>query len=450
MQNITVDFSKALGRIKPMHAVGQPPFYGMYFDFFHYLTEANIPYSRLHDTGGAYGRNVFVDIPNIFRDFDADENAPESYDFAFTDVLLSELMKAGVKPYFRLGVTIENYPHIRAYRIYPPKDAAKWARICEHIIRHYNEGWANGFTYGIEYWEIWNEPDSVTERGSMMWLGTKEEYFDLYEVSAKHLKKCFGDSIKIGGFASCGFYAITNENAQRALKTGSTEGLNDYEKSILYFKEYFEDFLAFIKEKGAPIDFFSWHSYDPVGNTVLQQAYVEKTLEQMGYGDIEIHLNEWNTHYSVERMGTAGAAASSGAMMCAMQDTKMSMMNFYDARIGLSNYGGLFDPRWRKPFCTYDAFLAFGALYALGNQTEVKGAGEGLYATAASDGKDNAILLANIGEEREVSLNLSGKYFAYAITDDTRMKPAAIDPAAFQMAKDTVVFLSTREITIPE
>ncbi len=447
---LTVDFSKAVGKIKAMHAVGQPPFFGMYFDAFRYLTAANIPYSRLHDVGGAYGRGVFVDIPNLFRDFDADENDPASYDFAFTDVLLSELMKAGVKPYFRLGVTIENYPHIRAYRIYPPKDAAKWARICEHIIRHYNEGWANGFSYGIEYWEIWNEPDSVTERGSMMWLGTKEEYFDLYAVSAKHLKKCFGDTIKIGGFASCGFYAVTNENAKRALETGNTEGLNAYEKSLLYFKEYFEDFLAFIKKENAPIDFFSWHSYDPVGNTLIHQAYVEKTLSEMGYGDIEIHLNEWNTHHDVPSMGTAAAAASSAAMMCAMQDTKMTVMNFYDARLGLSNYCGLFDPRWRRPFCTYDAFLAFGALYALGTQAEIKGAGDGLYATAATDGKNSAILLANIGEDKEISLDLAGKYFAYAVTDDTRMKPVSLDPASFKMAKDTVVFLSEKEIVIPQ
>ena len=131
---LQVTFEQTIGKIKPMHAVGQPPFYGMYFEKFHYLTDAHIPYSRLHDTGGAYGRNVFVDIPNLFRDFDADENDPASYDFAFTDVLLSELMKAGVKPYFRLGVTIENPAQVKSYRSDPPKDYEKWARICEQII----------------------------------------------------------------------------------------------------------------------------------------------------------------------------------------------------------------------------------------------------------------------------------------------------------------------------
>ncbi len=53
------------------------------------------------------------------------------------------MVNSGVMPYYRLGVTIENYVDIKVYRIYPPKDYAKRARICEHIITHYNEGRAD-------------------------------------------------------------------------------------------------------------------------------------------------------------------------------------------------------------------------------------------------------------------------------------------------------------------
>jgi len=42
----------------------------------------------------------------------------------------------------------------------PPKDFNKWARICVNIIRHYNDGWAGGYHWGIKYWEVWNEPDN--------------------------------------------------------------------------------------------------------------------------------------------------------------------------------------------------------------------------------------------------------------------------------------------------
>ena len=73
MAKITVNFDKKCGKIKPLHGVGQPPFVGTDFSYFHYLTEANIPFSRLHDVGGAYGGNLYADIPNLFRDFDANE-----------------------------------------------------------------------------------------------------------------------------------------------------------------------------------------------------------------------------------------------------------------------------------------------------------------------------------------------------------------------------------------
>ena len=207
MATIKIDLNKKVKAMKPLHGGGQPPIGGKDMtEFFHYVTEAGIPFSRLHDVGGPFGGNRFVDIPNIFPDFDADENDPASYDFAFTDVLLEAMAKYDLKPIFRLGVTIENQAHIKAYRIHPPKDYGKWARICEHVIRHYNEGWADGFHYDMKYWEIWNEPENPGNAwGPCMWGGTKEEFFELYRITALHLRSCFAD-IKIGGFGSCGFF----------------------------------------------------------------------------------------------------------------------------------------------------------------------------------------------------------------------------------------------------
>ncbi|MBO7404844.1 MAG: hypothetical protein J6V24_07760 [Clostridia bacterium] len=99
--------------IKPLHGVGQPPIAGDGFSrIARWLTPAGIPFSRLHDVGGCFGNNLFVDIPNLFRDFDADPADPASYDFTFTDMLIQALTEAGVEPFFRLGVTIENFARI--------------------------------------------------------------------------------------------------------------------------------------------------------------------------------------------------------------------------------------------------------------------------------------------------------------------------------------------------
>ncbi len=173
---------------------------------------AGIPYSRLHDTEGKYGSGEYVNIHCIFPDFDADVNDPKSYNFEATDIYLKYIKKAGTKIFYRLGETIENSEIFHRY-IYPPKDYQKWAEICEHIIMHYNEGWADGFYHGIEYWEIWKEPDH-----GKMWIGAPESFFEFYRVVANYLKTRF-PHLKIGGYAASGFYAAYRENTSEWFKT---------------------------------------------------------------------------------------------------------------------------------------------------------------------------------------------------------------------------------------
>ena len=134
MIRITVCPDRRAGRVRPVHGVGQPPFLGLDFSLLQTLTAAKIPFSRLHDVGGAFGGGRFVDIPNLFPDFDRDPADPANYDFAFTDRLIGALVEAGVEPYYRLGVTIENHAALRAYRIHPPRDFLHWAKIAEGII----------------------------------------------------------------------------------------------------------------------------------------------------------------------------------------------------------------------------------------------------------------------------------------------------------------------------
>lgn len=409
--DIKINFSKTIGKIKPMHAVGQPPFSGTSFDMFKYLTDAGIPYSRLHDVGGAYGGGRWVDIPNIFRDFDADETLPDSYDFAFTDLLINALVEAGVEPFFRLGVTIENAAKIKSYRISPPKDFAKWARICEHIIRHYTEGWADGFYHKITYWEIWNEPDNFENpEDNQMWSGTPEEYYELYSVTAKHLKGCF-PHLKIGGYASCGFYDII-EQAKPVAEAKSTPRLR-------YFIDFFDGFIAYIKKSGAPLDFFSWHSYDTAKENILYARYARERLDAAGFTSTETTCNEWNARPTEK--GTFRHAALTSAVMLAFQNTPLDSAMFYDARCGIGNYSGMFNPETRKPRPAYYSFIAFNELYELGEQAELSSEfKEGVYAVAARNEKRGALVIANTsGEDLPISITADGaKLFECRITTE--------------------------------
>ena len=168
-----------LGAIKELNGVNCAPYnkragddQAKIFNFFKYL---GIPRSRLHDCCGSYGGTHFVDVPNVFPNFDADETDPANYDFHYTDEYIGAIIRSGANVVYRLGITIEWGS--KKYNTIPPKNPHKWARICEHIIRHYNEGWANGREWGIEYWEIWNEPENPP-----MWSGTREEFFELYNM----------------------------------------------------------------------------------------------------------------------------------------------------------------------------------------------------------------------------------------------------------------------------
>ena len=396
MAQIKVDFTKALGKIKPMHGVGQPPFLGMDFSMCDYLRAAHIPFSRLHDVGGPYGRGVFVDIPNLFRDFSEDPADPSSYDFAFTDVLITALMERGIEPFFRLGVTIENYRAIKAYHIHPPADYGKWAKICEGVIRHYTEGWADGFCYPIRYWEIWNEPDNYEDpEENQMWTGTPEDYFLLYEVASKHLKEKF-PHLKIGGYASCGFYALTQGDNRFGACSPRYE----------YFVEFFKDFLKYIREHHCPLDFFSWHSYSSIEENILWAEYVRKSLDENGYRDTEHTLNEWNCKPDLK--GTAKHAALTCGMMLALQNTSLDSAMFYDAACYIGPYAGLFDCMTYKPLPSYYSMVAFGELYCRGTQVYMDTLPEGVYGCAAK-GEDGCLVLANTTDaEVELSLELVG------------------------------------------
>jgi hypothetical protein len=389
-------------RIKPLHGVGQPPFFGIDFSrVSRWLTPAGIPFSRLHDVGGWFGGNLFADVPNIFRDFDADPHDPASYDFTFTDMLIKALEDGGVEPFFRLGVTIENFARYKSYRIHPPKDYAKWAEICAGIVRHYNEGWAGGFRYGIRYWEIWNEPENHVDPAlNEMWTGTAEQYYELYDVSAKRLKALFPE-IKVGGYASCGFYALRNPGDPRSD----------------YFLTFFDGFLDAVKKSGTPLDFFSWHSYAGIEETAEFARYARRKLDEAGFGGTETTCNEWNPSH--ELRGTFRHAALIAGWMLRMQNEPVDSAMFYDARFGLSVYGGLFDPMKDETYPAYDAFLAFNELYRRGRQLPYETGIPGVYGVLAEGDGDRCLVLANT-RDVPVPLTLPGKPLSCRMTGGGR------------------------------
>ena len=134
---LTVDFSRTNGLIRPLHGVNLGPLcYRGMVDLSPYHRELGVPLTRLHDV--VWVNYDAVDVSTIFRDFRNDPAQSESYEFAATDDYIAAIVNTGSPILYRLGESIEHTP--RQYRVHPPKDFAKWAEICCAIIRHYNEG----------------------------------------------------------------------------------------------------------------------------------------------------------------------------------------------------------------------------------------------------------------------------------------------------------------------
>ncbi len=446
---VTVDPSRALGPVKPMNAVNNGPVFarsdqsrGNFADF----RALRVPYARTHDSINQMTSNGHtVDISAVFPDFSADENDPANYDFAYTDAFLEAIMAAGTKPFFRLGQTIEN--GIKKYHVFPPADFAKWARICEHVILHCDEGWCGGHRWGIEYWEIWNEPDAQPDERrteSCQWHGTKAEFFEFYETVAKYLKGRF-PNLKIGGPA------------------------------LGWRMDWAEEFLKSQHERGTPIDFFSWHAYS--GGLARMQSNalaVRAMLDGNGYEKAESILDEWNYiknwttdfPYSMRAVASNLGGAYTAAFMSLAQDLPVDMLMYYDARPE-TVFNGLFDFRTFAPLPAYYALFSWADLRDLGTQVaasvEPAVHENGAVVTAvAAKGADGSlgVLVARHCEDRNITssetfaLKLASGQFAGRVrgylTDADRLhSPVHLVPSedrmvTFTLAPNAFIYIETQ------
>lgn len=379
---IVIDSTQIVASMKPMHSTNNGPPYGPAYrragtpradrSNFETFSQLCVPYVRNHDASlsEAYGSQHVVDVHCIFPDFSRDVEDETAYDFAMTDAYNENIIAAGSKVFYRLGASIEHWK--RKYGTVVPADFTKWARICEHIIMHYNEGWANGFHQGITYWEIWNEPDNVKADGSSScWQGTVEQFYDLYEVAAKHLKGRFPD-LKIGGPA------------------------------LASKEDWAEKFLREMARRQVPMDFFSWHIYTTDPQKISAKAKrIQKLMDDNGYGDAENILNEWN--YVTDWMqsltyvraikGMKGAAFSAAVLCEGQNSPELDMLMYYDARIE-KTWNGMFSSDTLEPIKGYYPFKMFNTLYQLGNQTACTCEDRDIYVVSASNGNEKAAMIA--------------------------------------------------------
>ena len=286
----------------------------------------------------------------------------------------------------------------------------------------------------IEYWEIWNEPENhpVPELNPMF-RAPFPEYIRLYGVAAPHLKAKF-PHLKIGGYASSGFYAATG--------VGVPPGANVSARRE-YFVECAKQFLTAVKKGGWPLDFFSYHSYSEPKEALRQGCCVRKMLDEYGFKDVETSFNEWLPLPSLKNRGSMHQAAMIGAELIGLQNGPCDTAMIYDARCGGGNYSPLFNPLTEQPHKAYWVFVAFNELRKLGTAVKCVSDDEDLWATAAKGKGGRAVMLANYSN-RTIPLNIAGMSGAGCrIIDETRTWEDCECPA--EVAPQTVLVVMDKK-----
>jgi xylan 1,4-beta-xylosidase len=385
-----IDFTDAQGTFRALHGVNKGPLGpGGLIDVIREHRALGIPLVRLHD---CYWPNPYVvDIHAVFPDFNADPRRPESYDFRLTDEYIAAARATGAGIVYRLGESIEHTTVKRFARA--PADYDQWAEICLGVIRHYNEGWADGFHHGIRYWEIWNEP----ENRPAMWNGSDEDYFRLYSVAAKAIRRAFPE-VKIGG--------------PGVGASGAFEG------GVFRPSEFVTGFLKVCRAESLPLDFFSWHCYTADSTELAARARaIRALLDAHGFEATESHLNEWNflpgnswapmsrSAAALERQryyramaGAPGAAFIAGALID-LQDAPLDQANLFHGELGAF---GLFD-EFGVPQKNYYALMAFRHLLATPLRVKTEGGVPGRVALAGGMNSNRTVaqaLVSNLDPPR--------------------------------------------------
>lgn len=233
------------------------------------------------------GHGLFCDDMGIYHTYEENGIEKEEYNFSYVDLVFDDYISMGLKPFVELGFMpyqLASGDQTVFYwkgNVTPPKDYTRWADLVKATIMHWIA------RYGREEvitwpFEVWNEPNLPG-----FWKDADmEEYFKLYEVTAKAVKSC-DDRIRVGGPAIC--------------------GVDD--------ERWLNCFLKFCSEQKAPLNFVTRHAYatempEHDGHYAYQKLRSpEIFMDELRvsrriidsypeYAGMEMHITEFNTSYT--------------------------------------------------------------------------------------------------------------------------------------------------------
>lgn len=354
------------------------------------------------------------------------ERGKTVYNWQYIDDVFDRMLDLNVKPFVELAflptcMAAENSKTVFWWKanITPAEDSfEKWHDLIKAFTQHCVD------RYGIDevltwYFEVWNEPNLYP----LFWDGTKSQYFELYKQSAIAVKS-IDKRLKIGGPSTSNFVPDTRFDGETTNDKASDAVFAAKDINVLdWHGVWIEDFLKYCKKENLPVDFISTHPYPTdyafnpetgkgkgltrfAKSLKLDLEWLNKTIAESDYPDVEIHLTEWNTSPSSrdemhDRLPAAAYIVKSN-LDCIGLTNSLAFWTFTDifeekggassifhGGFGMINYQGLVKP----------SYHAYRMLHQLGNQKLYKD--DYLFVSKDSSNGNISALAYNYPEEYE-------------------------------------------------
>ena len=212
------------------------------------------------------------------------ENGKTIYDWSKIDQLYDDLLARHIRPFVELGFTPKALATSQNSIFYwqgntSHPDPKGWRDLIDAFTRHIESRYGSDEVHSW-FFEVWNEPNL-----SGFFEGADQKaYFELYDLTAKTIKSV-DPALRVGGPSTAG-------------------------------AAWIPEFLAHVKQSGAPVDFVTTHTYGVIGGFLDEYGQsdtkldpspdaivgdVRRVREQISaspYPGLPLYFTEWSTSYT--------------------------------------------------------------------------------------------------------------------------------------------------------
>ena len=210
-----------------------------------------------------------------------------TYDFTRSDFIFDFLVENDIAPIIELASMPAALASDASQTVFdwkmivtPPKDYARWRGLVQAFVQHSVD------RYGADvvnswYFEVWNEPECCSNK---FWKGTLQDYFRLYDEAAAGVRAVLPNG-RVGGPVSSQVIELT-DNSRAGIQ-----------------------FLDHVRDTSAPLDFFTYHTWDFLNGAVNGYFTALDLLDSYDRTTLPIAVTEFGPTWEFGLRGTSGEPA---------------------------------------------------------------------------------------------------------------------------------------------